>query len=219
MTSNQDHPELEQEDLLSPEDGPEAQERPEEESPAESTPGDGEAESGITWESLVESADQDTDAVGVAIVDLVNEYKEAVKARDEWEDKYLRGAAEFANAKRRAELRAENQIWAARERLLTNLLPVLDDFERAFTAIPEDEQDSSWVQGFVLIRRKLQAMLDREGVTPIEAQGKPFDPNLHQAVLAEAAEDVEPGTVLDVLQQGYLLDGRVLRPSMVKVAQ
>jgi molecular chaperone GrpE len=153
------------------------------------------------------------------IVRLVQEFKEAVKARDEWEDRYLRAAAEFSNARRRAEMRADSEARAVRERVLSGILPVVDDFERAFQAVPEDEQGSSWVEGFALIQRKLQGMLAREGVTTIDAAGEMFDPGLHQAVLVEAVEDAAPGVVLEVLQQGYMLDGRVLRPAMVKVAQ
>jgi molecular chaperone GrpE len=153
------------------------------------------------------------------IVRLVQEFKEAVKARDEWEDRYLRAAAEFSNARRRAEMRADSEARAVRERVLSGILPVVDDFERAFQAVPADEQGSSWVEGFALIQRKLQGMLAREGVTTIDAAGEMFDPGLHQAVLVEAVEDAAPGVVLEVLQQGYMLDGRVLRPAMVKVAQ
>lgn len=154
-----------------------------------------------------------------AIVRLVNEVKEAVQARDEWQDKYLRAAADFANARRRAELRAENEIQAARERLLTSVLPALDDFERAFNALPEEAKQSPWVEGFALIQRKLSSVLEREGVSEIAAAGQHFDPALHQAVMTEPAENVEPGTILQVLQKGYQLGDRVLRPSMVKVAQ
>lgn len=174
------------------------------------------------WQALVQSVTGQPDGAPIEsdpVVQLVHEYKEAIKARDAWEDKYLRAAAEFANARRRAELRAENQIWAARERVLTNILPILDDFERAFQAVPEEEQGSPWVEGFRLILRKLETILDREGVTRIEAAGQPFDPNLHQAVVMEEAAEVESGMVLDVLQQGYMLNDRVLRPSMVRVSQ
>ncbi len=170
------------------------------------------------WQSLLAAAEEAEGEPEDPVVQLVHEYKDAVKARDEWQDKYLRAAAEFANAKRRAELRASNDIWAAQGRILANILPVLDDFERAFGAVPEEEQDSSWLEGFALIRRKLQGVLDREGVSEIKAEGQPFDPALHQAVLMEEAEEAESGVVLEVLQTGYQLGGRVLRPSMVKVA-
>ena len=154
-----------------------------------------------------------------AVVQLVGELKDAIKARNEWEDRYLRAAAEFSNARRRAELRADSEVRASRERLLNSIIPIVDDFERAFQLVPENETDSTWVEGFTLILRKLQGALLREGVTVIEAEGKPFDPSLHQAVMVEEVDGAEPDTVVAVLQRGYLLDDRVLRPAMVKVAQ
>lgn len=154
-----------------------------------------------------------------SIAQLVNEIKEAIKARDEAEDRYLRAAAEFSNARRRAELRADSEVRAARERLLNGFIPIVDDFERAFQLVPEDETDSTWVNGFALILRKLQGVLLREGVTVIEAEGQPFDPSMHQAVMVEEVEGAESDTVVAVLQQGYMLDDKVLRPAMVKVAQ
>lgn len=178
----------------------------------------GEPEAVESWETLLQAAEQPQAVADDPVVRLVNEYKEAIQARDEWQDKYLRAAADFANAKRRAEARAEVQIWAVREQLLRGILPVLDDFERAFATTPAGEGQSPWVEGFALIQRKLQTMLAREGVEEIEAAGRPFDPNLHQAVIVESAPDAESGVVLDVLQKGYRLGDAVLRPSMVKVA-
>lgn len=153
------------------------------------------------------------------ITQLVQDYKEAVKARDEAEDKYLRAAAEFANARRRAELRADNEVRAAKEQILSSFLPVVDDLDRALLAIPADEATTSWLEGFMLIQRKLAAALDRQGVTSIQAEGQPFDPALHQAVVMADGGDAPAGTILQELQRGYLLDGKVLRPAMVKVAQ
>ena len=186
---------------------------------AELTPEILEPEPALTWQDVVGSVEQQTVAADDPIVQLVNEYKEAIKARDAAEDRYLRAAAEFANARRRAEMRADNEVRAGRERLLSSVLPVVDDFDRAFQSVPDDERESIWVEGFALIQRKLQNTLQREGVTPIEAEGQPFDATRHQAVIVEVADDVPSGTVLQVLQQGYLLDDRVLRPAMVKVAQ
>lgn len=172
-----------------------------------------------TWQDLVGSVEQEAAPAGDPIVQLVNEYKEAIKARDAAEDRYLRAAAEFANARRRAEMRADNEVRAARERLLGSVLPVVDDFERAFQTVPPDALGSTWVEGFALIQRKLNGILQREGVTPIDAKGLPFDATKHQAVLVEVADGVPHGTVLDVLQQGYMLDDKVLRPAMVKVSE
>jgi len=178
-----------------------------------------EPEPALTWQDVVGSVEQQTVTSDDPIVQLVNEYKEAIKARDIAQDRYLRAAAEFANARRRAEMRADSEVRAGRERLLSSVLPVVDDFDRAFQSVPDNARESTWVEGFALIQRKLQNTLQREGVTPIEAEGQPFDATRHQAVMVEVADDVPSGTVLQVLQQGYMLDDRVLRPAMVKVAQ
>ena len=171
-------------------------------------------------ETVEQAAEEPPEAAADdAVVQLVGELKDAIKARNEWEDRYLRAAAEFSNARRRAELRADSEVSTSRERLLISIIPIVDDFERAFQLVPENETDSTWVEGFTLILRKLQGALLREGVTVIEAEGKPFDPSLHQAVMVEEVDGAEPDTVVEVLQRGYLLDDRVLRPAMVKVAQ
>ncbi|MEZ4768773.1 MAG: nucleotide exchange factor GrpE [Caldilineales bacterium] len=204
------------EDLLQEE--PLADEEPvvEEEAASQETDEEITAAAEETEETPAQPAD---DSGNDAVVQLVGELKDAIKARDEWEDRYLRAAAEFSNARRRAEVRADSEVRAGRERLLNGIIPIVDDFERAFQLVPEDEADSTWVQGFTLILRKLQGVLLREGVSVIEAKGQPFDPSLHQAVMVEEVDGAEPDTVVEVLQQGYMLDDRVLRPAMVKVAQ
>jgi molecular chaperone GrpE len=182
---------------------------------AEQQPAD---EPAAGWQSLVEQVEEEAGAED-PIVQLVQEYKEAIKARDEAEDKYLRAAAEFANARRRAELRADHEVRAAREHILSSFLPVVDDLARALLAVPAGDETQSWSNGFSLIQRKLDGILERQGVAAIEAEGQPFDPALHQAVIMDEVDGVASGTVVQELQKGYLLDGRVLRPSMVKVAQ
>lgn len=175
-------------------------------------------EGGLSWQELVESFEVQA-TTDDPIVQLVQEYKEAIKARDEAEDKYLRAAAEFANARRRAELRADHEVRAAKESILGGFLPVVDDLDRALQAAPAAGDVSSWLEGFILIQRKLAGALERQGVTTIVAEGQIFDPILHQAVIVEEVDGVPSDTVLQELQKGYLLDGKVLRPAMVKVAQ
>ena len=150
----------------------------------------------LTWQDVVGSVEQQTVTADDPIVQLVNEYKEAIKARDVAEDRYLRAAAEFANARRRAEMRADSEVRSSRERLLSNVLPVVDDFDRAFQSVPDSARESTWVEGFALIQRKLQNTLQREGVTPIEAKGQPFDATRHQGVMVEMADDVPQRPVL-----------------------
>jgi len=135
--------------------------------------------------------------------------------RDAYLDQLQRSRADFANFRRRTEQERAQIREIASHVLLTQFLPVYDDLQRAMTAIPDETRDEPWVQGLALIERKFWNVLDRAGVTPIEARGQPFDPALHEAV------DSVPGstatTVIDVYQSGYRLGQTLLRPAMVKV--
>ena len=141
--------------------------------------------------------------------------QEAGEMRASWQ----RTAADFANYKRRTEQEREATLGLANEFLLRKLLVVTDDFERALAAMPRELQQLGWVQGIWAIDRKLKALLESEGLTPIEAQGKPFDPHEHEAVVHEETDKAPDGTVTNELQRGYRLRERVLRPAMVAVAK
>jgi len=134
-------------------------------------------------------------------------------------DELKRERASFINYRRRIEQEKESWSREATASLIYNLLSVLDDFERAKKAIPEEFKGSPWVEGLLLVERKLFSTLELAGLKPIEAVGKPFDPNIHEAVSTEPVEGVEHGTVVEEYRKGYMLGDRVLRPSMVKVAQ
>jgi molecular chaperone GrpE len=149
---------------------------------------------------------------------LQAELEKAQAQAAEYLDGWQRARAEFANYKKRVEAERELLRQTSNEALLLKLLPVVDDFERAFQTLPEDLADVPWVDGIKLILRKLQAILDSENVTPIEAMGQPFDPLLHQAVMQEETTEHPDGHVIEEMQRGYRLGERVLRPSMVKVA-
>jgi molecular chaperone GrpE len=101
--------------------------------------------------------------------------------------------------------------------LIGKLLSVLDDFDRALESVPADAHDA-WIEGVQLVERKLRGVLESEGVTPIDAIGQPFDPNLHEAVAHEQTTDHADNSVIGVVQRGYMLHDRVLRPSLVRVA-
>ena len=105
----------------------------------------------------------------------------------------------------------------ANARLIGKLLAVLEYFDRALDNVPPDTDDA-WVEGVRLVERKLRNVLEAEGVTPIEAVGQPFDPNVHEAVVHEETADYPDNHVIDELQRGYRLHDRVLRPALVKVA-
>jgi len=136
----------------------------------------------------------------------------------EYLDGWQRARAEFTNYKKRVEAERENLRRTGNEALLLKLLPVVDDFQRAAQRLPEDLADVPWVEGMAMILRKLQAVLESENVTCMEAVGQPFDPQWHQAVMQEETTEHPDGIVIEELQQGYRLGERVLRPSMVKVA-
>jgi molecular chaperone GrpE len=142
---------------------------------------------------------------------------EAEAKRDEYLDHLQRLKAEFDNYRKRA-LRDQEALAArAHERLVKELLPVLDDLERALDAA-EVHDEASVVEGVRLVQRALQASLEREGLAEIETDGA-FDPHVHEALLAQPGEGAESGTVLQVVQKGYRLGDRVLRPARVVVAE
>ena len=130
---------------------------------------------------------------------------------------WQRAAADFSNYKRRVEEEREATSQFANAILLARLLSVLDDFDRALDTVPPDTHEA-WVEGIRLVERKLRGLLEAEGVTPIEAVGRPFDPNLHEAVVHEDTTAHPDNTVIDEVQRGYLLHERVLRPALVRVA-
>ena len=130
---------------------------------------------------------------------------------------WQRAAADFSNYKRRVEEEREATSQFANAILLARLLSVLDDFDRALDTVPPDTHEA-WVEGIRLVERKLRGLLESEGVTPIEAVGRPFDPNLHEAVVHEDTTAPPDNTVIDEVQRGYLLRDRVLRPALVRVA-
>jgi len=142
----------------------------------------------------------------------------ALKAeRDDLYNRLLRTTAEFDNFRKRTDRERREQGDAALRDLLLELLTVVDDFERALTAGAPDI--AAYRKGVTLIHAKLNEVLRRQGVRPMEALGAPFDPNLHQAVAHEQSPGHADGEILEEMQRGYLLRDRLLRPAMVKVAK
>jgi len=146
--------------------------------------------------------------------------KRALEAEKENAEKYLvnwqRAQADFQNLKKRSEQERLEQVSFANAIFICELLPVLDDLERALESIPDNITDATWADGIKLIHRKLQSVLQSQGLTDIEAEGENFDPYLHEAMLSG---DGEEGKVVEVLQRGYKLHDRVIRPTTVKVGK
>ncbi|MBI4536471.1 MAG: nucleotide exchange factor GrpE [candidate division NC10 bacterium] len=135
------------------------------------------------------------------------------------QDRLLRLQAEFENYKRRTAREKAEFVKFANEGLLLNVLPVLDSLERARASAPADPAMLPFLDGVDMIIRLFRMSLEKVGVTPVEALGQPFDPDLHQAVAQVERPDGEDHQVVEVVQRGYLLEGRVLRPAMVKVSR
>ena len=133
----------------------------------------------------------------------------------ELNDRLLRARAEFDNARRRTERERSDYLQFAAMDLVREILPVLDDFERALKA---ETADRNHAKGVELIYQRLSETLKRMGLEPIDTVGKKFDPNLHQAVERVETTDVEDQTILEEFQRGYNFRGKMLRPAMVRVA-
>jgi molecular chaperone GrpE len=135
--------------------------------------------------------------------------------RDEAIDRWKRAAADFDNFRKRAQRERDEYVTLANERLVKELLPVLDDLERALVAASEHEE-AALEDGVRLVHQSLAALLARQGLQEIDAAGK-FDPHVHEALLSQPS-DAEEGSVIDVVQKGYKLGDRVVRPARVVVA-
>ena len=140
------------------------------------------------------------------------------REKDALQDRLLRTAAEFDNYRKRMDRERRDLAEYAAADVIRDLLPILDNFERALQAPATPETDAVR-KGIELIHKQMLDLLKKRGVTPIEALGTDFDPNFHQAVIHEVSPDHREGEVIQELQRGYLLGDRLLRPAMVKVAK
>ncbi len=160
----------------------------------------------------------EADALRAEVDNLHAELDAARQEAGEMRAAWRRTAADFQNFRRRSEQEREASLGLASESLLRKLLAVVDDFDRALEAMPAELEQTGWVEGIWLVERKLRGLLDSEGVTAIEAVGQPFDPREHEAVVHQETTEAPDGTVVAELQRGYRLRDRVLRPSLVAVA-
>ena len=158
------------------------------------------------------------------IVDELEALREELDAARGQSEQYLddlrRERAAFQNYKKRQQAEQTEMRQVAAAGVLTQILPILDDLERALGAIPEDEAEQPWAQGIHLIQRKLHTTLESVGLVPITAEpGDPFNPFVHEAVTYEEHEGFDEGEIIAVVQKGYKLNERTLRPAMVRVAR
>jgi molecular chaperone GrpE len=151
------------------------------------------------------------------VEELERELADARAKGEEHLYNWQRSAADFANFKRRTDEERATVGQFSNALLIGKLLAVLDDFDRALESVPPEAHDA-WIEGVKLVERKLRGVLEAEGVTAIEAVGQPFDPNVHEAVAHEDTADHPDNQVIDEVQRGYRLHDRVIRPSLVRVA-
>ena len=159
-----------------------------------------------------------TDATAAPAPSASPEWADLQRERDDFKDRWLRTTAEFDNYRKRVERERREQADQTVVTLLGDLLLVVDDFELALT-VEAGEGMTAYQKGIELIHGKLTDLLRRLGVRPLESLGADFDPNLHQAVIQEVSPAHRDGEVIGELRRGYLLNDRLLRPAMVKVAK
>lgn len=181
---------------------------------AQGSPGDPdivEETGGVEEEEVPEAGIPET-VEEEAVVPL-SEFEAVSAERDQYLDALRRLKAEFDNSRKRQERERARILEAASEKLVQELLPVLDNLDRAM------ESDGDVREGVQATREQLAGVLAEEGLLPVASDGQPFDPNVHEAVMGRPSEEHEDGTVLQTFQRGYLLNGRAIRPAKVVVAK
>jgi molecular chaperone GrpE len=149
--------------------------------------------------------------------EIKKKLEECQKERDEYLAGWQRAKADFINHKREELERMQELIKYAEEEMVLKVLALADDFEIAENSLPVEEKERDSVKGFLQIKRRIQELLKNSSVEEIKSVGEKFDPNLHEAV--ELVEGKESGTIIEELQKGYLMSGKVIRPSKVKVSK
>ncbi|MCC7130437.1 MAG: nucleotide exchange factor GrpE [Anaerolineae bacterium] len=159
------------------------------------------------------------EAPSLAVETLQRELDLARSKANEYLDGWQRSRAEFTNYKKRVDRELQQAYQTAAGSVIRDFLSIVDDLERALKNPPVEGDGAAWAAGIELIHRKLLTIMKNEGVAPIQAEGAPFDPNFHEAVASDESGEHESGQVIEVLQQGYMLGDKVLRPARVRVAR
>jgi molecular chaperone GrpE len=157
---------------------------------------------------------------GFEQVEDIETLQQALAEEKEKAEKYLsnwqRSQADFDNYKKRSEQGIAEVIELTSSALISNLLPVMDDLDRALASIPTELDESNWTEGIKLIYNKFKNILETQGLSEIQAKGEPFDPRLHEAIMQQEGEE---GMIIEETQKGYKFRGRVIRPSLVIVGK
>lgn len=167
----------------------------------------------------VEETAEVVDETAAKIEELTNEIEELKKQLTEAKNDYYKAYADAENRKKRLQQDFDTNMKYRIQSFALDILPAIDNFERALNTPTEDEALKNYQVGFKMIYDQLMGALKKEGVEQIEALDKPFDPNFHNAIMAEKVEGVESDMVIQEFQKGYVLKDRLIRPSMVKVSE
>jgi molecular chaperone GrpE len=178
----------------------------------EDEPEDGEEDETVTVTEATATAEAEEDVIA-------SELAGARAEAESYLDDLRRLQADFDNYRKRTLREQTARTASASQALVARLLPVLDNFELAVSAAEQSRDFDRMLKGVEMVLGALREVLEGEGLVKIEAEGKPFDPERHEAVIAVEQEDTEPGTIVDIVRAGYELGGKVLRPAMVKVAK
>ena len=173
-------------------------------------------QSEVATDEVQEEEKQDAAETSADEVKTEEQTAEASKEEEDLKTQFLRLSADFQNFRRRSEAEKADIYAYANEKIVLQILEVIDNFERAMAAAAADDK---FAEGMQLILKQLTDVLDKNNVKEIEALNKTFDPAFHNAVMTEAAEGTESGIVTKVLQKGYLLNSKVIRPAMVAVSE
>jgi len=172
-------------------------------------------------EAASEQADETpaADAGEGAVESEENDLEVAQRQAKESYDKFLRVYAEFENYKKRMEREKSDFLKYANEGLIKELLPVIDNLDRAVGQARQKAEAQSLVEGVEMILRQIKEVMEKHGVKELQSLGEPFDPNVHEAMMHEIADDHDENTVIDELQKGYIFKDRLIRPALVKVSK
>lgn len=181
------------------------------------SPRDEEVESNL--EAIQEELEIETDVACEEGKKYKSMYEENQKSLEEVNNRLLRLQADFTNYKKRIDKEKDSLYTYASQELITQLLPIIDNFERALVSNDDKMKNDSFYQGMEMIYKQLIDTLKNNGLEEIEAVGQKFDHNFHHGVVQEESADHEEGTILEVFQKGYKLKDRVIRPSMVKISK
>jgi molecular chaperone GrpE len=184
--------------------------------PQEEEFNESEAEAVATSGDVPQNTSAEVEQLSAEIESMKKRLAEAESKTSEYKDSWLRAQADFQNYKKRLERDNEMMYLSMKGDIIKKVLPALDDLERA---LQNRRADDPWADGIELIARKFQNMLESEGIKRIEALGTEFDPNFHEAISHEPADGAKSGSVIGVVQNGYMLGERVIRPALVRVAQ